>query len=571
MTAASTGATPTSDTGAGNTRAGDTPAARREGPWEGPEEPWEGPRDGRRDRVGAWARQLPRRAGRLAGRHWGLMLLVLAGAVLRLLVMIAYNPAFWYQGDSQGYLTMAYIRQPDVLRPYGYSAFLSLLIELRSVRQIIAVQHAMGLAIAAGAYVYLQRRGVSRLVSALAATPLLLDARTVSLEHFLLAETLFTGLIVLGMMALTWRDTPGWLGVLVATGAFSWAAVTRSIGLVALAVPLFYLLLRRVDWRKTLAFVAVVGAVLGGYVTWYHGVHGQYSFGTWGQRLVWARTLSFVDCDRLELTAQQRRLCPAQPRGERLEPSQYLWGPDSLPPDLKEPRHDATFGSFARKAILAQPADYAAVIGRETLLTLRPGPYPDAVTTCIAAVWDLPAPGQRGCQSYLAPYDPDRRRLAALSGERNHPLMRPLHAYARLATVPATLVGLCVLLVLGLAWHLPRASRRRDRLDPLAWATLAIGMIIGSVATSMMDPRYTTPSLPLAVIGAALAWQRFRTARRAPPTPHTDRPTPDAPPTDRQAPPAPHTEQPAPDGPPTDRQAPPAPHTDRPAPDGRPA
>jgi hypothetical protein len=479
-----------------------------------PADRWDRPRDWTKDRLA----RLPGDVGHLLRRHWVLVLLVVAGGLLRLLVILAYNPALWYQNDSQSYLQLAYSHDPGTVRPYGYSFFLSLLLDLHSVRRIIVIQHVIGLAMIVAGYVFLQRRGVSRLVSALAVTPLLFDARTVAIEHFLLAETLFTTLVVVGMLALTWRQTPGWLGILVAGGAFSWAALTRSIGLVALAVPLLYLILRRVNWLKTVAFVAIVAASLGGYVVWYHSHYGQYSFGTYGARLLWSRTMSFVDCDQLDLTAQERRLCPDEPLDQRLPPDLYLWGAGARAEHKVTP--DALFDSFARKAILGQPGDYLAMVALETWRTVRPGPYPNERVDCVAQVWEFPAPGQPNkCLAYLAPHDPAERRFGPHARDTEHPLMGPMHRYSGLATVPATLVALCFLLVLALACYRPRSSNWREFLDPFAWATLAIGMIIGSVATSAIDPRYTVPSMPLAVIGAALAWQRFRTAVAQPKLP----------------------------------------------------
>lgn len=458
--------------------------------------------------------RLPGDAGHLLRRHWVLVLLLVVGAALRVVVMIGYSPALWYQGDSQSYLGLAYSHQPGSVRPYGYSFFLSLLVELHSVRRIIAIQHLMGLGIVVAGYVFLQRRGLSRLVSTVAVTPLLLDARTVSVEHFLLAETLFTCLLLTGMLALTWRQAPGWLGVLVAGGAFSSAALTRSIGLAALAVPVLYLLLRRLNWRRTGAFLVVVAIALGGYLVWYHSYHGQYSFGTYGSRFLWSRTTTFVDCDQLDLTADERRLCPDQPLGRRLPPDLYLWGEGSKAEYTQMP--DAVFGSFASKAILAQPGDFLETVALETWRAIRPGPYPNERVACVASIWDFPVSGDMSCVPYLAPENPAVRRFAGLSGEYDHPLMGPLHRYSKVATVPTTGVALCFLLVLVLACYRPRASTLRDHLDPLAWVVLAFGMIVGSVATSAIDPRYTVPSLPLAVIGAALAWRRFQVVRRTP-------------------------------------------------------
>lgn len=470
----------------------------------------------RRRRLRGWGGHqvgnLPGLVRQLTRQHWALLLLLLAGAVLRLLVMIGYAPGFWYHGDSGQYLGYAFRHAPGVTRPYGYSLFLNLLLALHSTRLIIAVQHLMGLALAVGAYVFLHRRGVSRLVCALAAAPLLLDARTIAIEHFLLAETLFAVLIVVGMAALCWRPNPGWLGTLVAAGAFSWAALTRSIGLVALAVPVLYLILRRVPWRRTVAFVAIVGIALGGYLSWYHSHYGEYAFTAYSGRFLWSRTMSFVDCQKLDLTAEERPLCPKEPIDARMPPDVYLWTRSPYPVNKGE-RYNRAYEDFARKAIRAQPGDYALTVAKDLGLIFVPGPYPTERISCLGKIWSFTASGQRGCQPYFAPDNPGKRRYSDFVGKRDHPLMGPLHGYAGIATVPATLIALCFLLAIGLAFVRPRSSSWREHLDPLAWTGLAVGMIVGSIATSAVDPRYAVPSLPLAVGGAALAWRRFRAVR----------------------------------------------------------
>lgn len=452
-------------------------------------------------------------AGPLSRRHWALLLLLLAGGVLRLLVMIGYAPGFWYQGDSATYLGDAVRHQPGTIRPYGYSFFLNLLLDWRSTRLIVGIQHLMGIALALGAYVFLYRRGVSRLVCALAAAPLLLDARTVAIEHYLLAETLFTLLVVFGMVALCWRPTPGWLGTLVAAGAFSWAALTRSIGLAALAVPVLYLILRRVPWRRTLAFVAIVGLSLGGYLVWYDDNHGEYAFNAYGGRFLWSRTMSFVDCEKLDLTAEERPLCPQEPIDARLPPDVYLWTRAPYAIEQGE-RYNQAYDSFARKAIKAQPGSYAWTIATDLGRIFTPGPYPTRRIACLAGSWSLLDHRGNACQAFMAPWNPAQRSHGPAISEGNHRLMAPLHTYSDLATVPGVAIPLCLLLTIGLACYRPRSSSWRDHLDPLAWTVLAVGMIVGSVATSAVDPRYAVPSLPLAVVGTALAWGRASGQRK---------------------------------------------------------
>ena len=71
------------------------------------------------------------------------------------------------------------------------------------------------------------------------------------------------------------------------------------------------------------------------------------------------------------------RCAPTEPLGQRLDPTDYGWHrPDrtaGLQPPPVSPSTQA-FGDFARRAIKAQPGDYARIVLRDAALTTRPGP-----------------------------------------------------------------------------------------------------------------------------------------------------------------------------------------------------
>jgi len=95
-------------------------------------------------------------------------------------------------------------------------------------------------------------------------------------------------------------------------------------------------------------------------MVWYHDTYGEYSLGTYSGRFLWSRVSSFVECEKVpDLTATERKLCPPQPLGQRLDPDLYLWeaGPNSG--EFGAPEYDAMFTSFARKVLVAQPGEYA--------------------------------------------------------------------------------------------------------------------------------------------------------------------------------------------------------------------
>ncbi|MDT5026245.1 MAG: hypothetical protein QOE61_2671 [Micromonosporaceae bacterium] len=117
--------------------------------------------------------------------------------------MIACPQAFWYV-DSSRYLQFSYGWQPDFARQAGYSLFLKARRQTGSLYTVSALQHLLGLSIAVAVYALLQRRSVPRWLSVLAVTPILLDAFQLDIEHLVLAETVFTTLIVAGLLAMVW-------------------------------------------------------------------------------------------------------------------------------------------------------------------------------------------------------------------------------------------------------------------------------------------------------------------------------------------------------------------------------
>ena len=174
-------------------------------------------------------------SGLAFGRRHALFLGLLAcGAALRLEVALAYKPALIID-DSQGFLGNAEHLRPDELHPMGYAVFLWLLDVSHGLARVALAQHVIGLAIALLIYVLLQRLGVRRWASALAAAPVLLDAYLLDLEQFILAETLFELLLVATCAALLWRRRPGMVEAGIAGLLCAATALTRPNGMVVIA------------------------------------------------------------------------------------------------------------------------------------------------------------------------------------------------------------------------------------------------------------------------------------------------------------------------------------------------
>ncbi len=481
-------------------------------------------------------------------RHWPLVVLLAIGVVVRLAMMKAYRPAFWYFGDSSVYFAHAISHVPDSRSPYGYSFAIQLLrmTPLRPLELIPLLQHVAGLAIPIAGYAYLQRRGVSRLVSLLAVAPVVLDARTIVLEHYVLSDTLYTTLTVTGLLVLTARDRPGLPTCAVSGLVLAAAGLTRTVGLPLLVLPVLFIVIRSMGARpapllarlkpaavRVAAFAVCVLIPVSGYMDWYHDTHDVYSLGTYSGRFLWSRVSTFVECDKVpDLTVAEQRLCPPQPLGQRLDADLYLWnaGPNS---ELSAPEHDSLFSEFSGKVLRAQPAVYAWTVVKDTWYFVRPGGYPTARITCLANLWQVPKPDPDGprlyseyqpwlCQPTMSDGDLRAADRTVVASTRGGGLATSLHWYSRIMTVPATVSALGFLLVV-VSVVVPRWRKSLwASSESLLWAGFGMGIIVISVATSASDPRYGVPVLPLVLIGAALAWHRLRT-----PTPPPSAEAPD--------------------------------------------
>jgi len=164
--------------------------------------------------------------------------LLLAGAVLRLMTWGAYRPALLFP-DSRIYLLGAANEQLMATRPGGYSAFLwpFLHLHLGGLPSITLVQHLLGLAMAAAIYLLLLRLRVWPWLAALATAPLLLDSMQLSLEQYVKSDVLFEALLLGACLLLLWRRRPGAPLLLAAPGSASpsrspptWSPSTSSMG-----------------------------------------------------------------------------------------------------------------------------------------------------------------------------------------------------------------------------------------------------------------------------------------------------------------------------------------------------
>ncbi|WP_117212838.1 phospholipid carrier-dependent glycosyltransferase [Allorhizocola rhizosphaerae] len=446
--------------------------------------------------------------------HLPLLALLAVGVALRVLTTIAYYPAFGSFMDTARYMGSAKFHAPDDIWPFGYPAFLAVLSVTGQVGVVALVQHLLGLTVAIAIYALLLRRGVRHWVAALAAVPVLLDARQVTLEHYILSETLFVVLLTAVVCVLLWREQLPTFVYAVAGVLVAGAALTRTVGQVLVVIFLGYLLLRRVGWRRVLTFALAVAIPICGYSVWFHHHYGKYALNHWSGRFLWARTTPFVDCANPGFTAEDRRICPAEPVSERLGPDTYLWGgdPARLTDVYPGRAGDDAYGSFAMKVIKHQPGDFARTVLTDAVHFVQPGWQGKPHTRCINDLWRMPSGPvtQRGdvCGPALmvSGFQPE---AAGPAGATITPINATLWHYGRFAATPPLLL-LCLAVIAAIAIVVRRAKLPvRDRHDVLMLLAAGGALMAVSLTLSAIDVRYSLPLLPIIPAAAALALRRI--------------------------------------------------------------
>lgn len=454
-------------------------------------------------------------------RHRPLVVVLAAGAVLRAAAAWATSPALLFTGDSHDYLASAEAFRPSLFHPFGYSALLRLLWWTDDLRVVTALQHLLGLGLGAGVYALSQRLGASRRLAAVAAVPVLLDAYQVSLERFVLAETLFECLLFAALAVLVVADRPSVAACAGGGALLAGAALTRTTGLVAVLPCLALGVARRWGWRRLAAFGVAVAAPLGAYAVWFHSDHGRFRLQGYDGRWLYGRVAPLAECDRLRVPPAERPLCDPRPVGQRGPRNFYTWdlaspfynlpvpAPQGLDGRLPARTADDVALAFARRVILGQPADYA----RSVLGDL--GRYLGAGRTTTAA--DPPIEAWQ----FRPRTDPPRLHVSKagrsfesgvrypdidhLPPEPHRSPIRALGAYQRFGYTPGFVLAaaLAVTVVACFSRRRPMSAHRRGACLVLAGS--AFLLLVVAAATVAFEYRYLLPATALLMPAGAVA------------------------------------------------------------------
>jgi hypothetical protein len=466
----------------------------------------------------------------LIGAHRPFVVVLGVAAALRVVVMLGYPPAMFFN-DSYNYMTDAVTRSPDIVRSSGYPLFLYLLLPFHNLNVVTGLQALMGLAMGAGIYAVLRHRGLPWWGATIPALPVLFDVFELQLEHMIAADVLFFTLVTAVLVLLAWWDRPPLLVAVIVGLATGYAATVRDVGEILLAVIVIGMLLRRMGWRRIVA-TAVAGLVpIAGYAVWFHAHTGQYALNESSGTFLYSRVQSFAECSKMNPPADLRVLCDPRPPSQRPSSQEYLWS--NKTPLAALTRHDNTYNNiyrftpqiesltmrFAERAILAQPLDYAKVVARDTLQTFgwerenednQTGNLEGSGSlfrfeSTVAAV-----------PSWVTT-DPTNTRAAKDFGGANYGRPSVVQPWARFLGVYQGIVylrgPLLLLLVLAGAVGVALGVRRKTRIPGWGWGGLALLPWLTGVALIVLPPmtagfsyRYVLSAVPPVCLAAGLAF-----------------------------------------------------------------
>ena len=445
-------------------------------------------------------------------RHALFSVLFVTGLALRGLVLIAYQPALLLQRDAYVYLERAVgsAGGPGTFRPALYPLlFLRPLLRLDGLVLVAIAQHALGLVMALMLYRLVVRFAAPTPVAALGTAPLLLDGYQLDLEHHVLAETFFQGLVVGALALLVWRDRPGIATTASAGFVVALSGVTRFVG-VALVIPaLLYALVHRVGVARLAALALGFCLPLVAYSLWFKTSSGSFSITNRSGFFLYGRVASFADCARVEMPRELDRFCFDRPPSLRAQsPGVFgLIGVSRL--ERKEPQANELLLEFSRRMIFDRPLSYARAVTADLLRYFEPS-HPSERESYVAR-WRFPRS--------LDDAEPNRFILRTGGSAPEGLGLEPfsinrvaatwLRGYQDVFYTPGPVLAL--LLALGLAGAAFGAGSLRAAC--LLFASTALALLLVPVATTVYHFRYVIPALP--VVGAAGALGAAALHRRA--------------------------------------------------------
>lgn len=455
----------------------------------------------------------------LVRAHKGLVGLVGVAAALRCLTMVSYDPILLFQSDAYVYLNKSLELTPSHLRPLMYSLFLKGFLPFHDLRLVAAAQHVLGILIGISVYAVVWRRTRSRALALAASVLPLFDAYVLLLEHYGLAETLFTALAWAGFLLLVWNDDFHPAAVVAAGLCLGLAVLARYAGLVLIVPALLIILTRRVAWTKVIAFLVAFAIPLLIYAAWFKSSAGVFAITTRGGHFLYGRVASFMDCERdLELPPHQEVLCEVSPRPTRPNPNHFVFGDESPARRVEVPEGetlDEVLRDFSFRVIRSQPDLYVKEVGADLVHYIAPGRWTGPQDNRLNIIRFPITPEDA---EPFAPLVEQRQGSPPPRWDDSTLLIRDppaswLRAYQSVVYLHGPLLAaMLVVIIVGLF-----RVRRRELVLIAGLGAAATLLMAFPVLTVTFDYRFEVPAIPFLCAGTALALSALMKLRDAEP------------------------------------------------------
>ena len=463
----------------------------------------------------------------------GLLLILVAGAIMRLLFLLAWRPAFFGFPDTVSYVGLALEKLwVDPTREVGYPLFLRELHAMfpTHLTWAIALQHVFGLASAVLLFLAVRRAGGPLSLGLLPAAVVALNGAEMFLEHSALTESLFIFLQSLGIyfgVRAAGARLPIWAALAGLT--FGLANTVRVVALPSIVILLAWLLLLSGGaWRQrllaTVCAIVCTLAVLVPYAVVQHEHTGYWGVttpaGAWN---LYARVAPFANCHKFTPPPGTSVLCESTPASQRTTSVEgYDFDPTASPafrafgkgagPFWSTQASNQKIAAWTRAVILHQPLEYLGTIFEGLLAYVTPTRVMFSNRVAVGAGYDA--------FYHEILFDPQEMEIArqerldlyGVNGYKTNPsLMKFLFNYESAMRPDGVLMAALMLLT----FFAPFLPRGRPRQLGLLLFLLAWTWLVTPVASHQWDARVAIPPLgPVSAAAALGLWQIGRLARK---------------------------------------------------------
>jgi Dolichyl-phosphate-mannose-protein mannosyltransferase len=444
-------------------------------------------------------------------RNRTLVIVLIAGAIVRIVMTIAYWPALVWT-DSGAYISAAFNGSPVGLitdRPSGYPFVLRVIsiVGGAHIWEVTVIQHLAGLAGGLLLYRLLIRLGVRRWLAAVGTAIVVMDGYAITMEQYVMTEALTT-LALVGSTFLLVGARRSARAAACAGALLAGAGLMHSAALFAVPGWLAYLF-----WthrRMTRQLLSAVSSLLLPVLVYstIHTSDGQgFGLSASDGWFLYGRIATFVDCRGAGIPHAQASLCkssaPTNPPWNSsvfyiysdTTPAAHLYGPIST----SAVKANRQLRAFALAIIEAHPVTYAHAVMVDFLrfFGLEPGNVEPPLP--LPAGLGGPDPGlatARGiAHKYYADYrTPSPQSVPAFSRGYQH-----LFHTARWLLLLLVCAAIAPFVVGAISGRAPPHAP-----EILLMLTMALGVLLGASAIVGYRFRFVLPVVPFIVGSAAV-------------------------------------------------------------------